>query len=201
MGITLVVLLLLQLSGVLILWDWQEEAFRQLVVERLINQVPMAFVGLLLMYLSSRLEEDATVRRPPILWVVCVCSGLLAVLLTVSLPISFNVDQALQDQANQQLASQRNQLEMARQQSQDPAFLNQIIAQAEASGQISGDTDDEKRQQATTFLDRQLEQLEKQVKQAEQASKVTINQKRFAGTYGAIVLIVALTLLCLGSVL
>ena len=65
----------------------------------------------------------------------------------------------------------------------------------------SGGTDDEKRQQATTFLDRQLEQLEKQVKQAEQASKVTINQKRFAGTYGAIVLIVALTLLCLGSVL
>lgn len=40
MGITLVVLLLLNLLAVLSLWDWGSEPFRQLVVERLVQQSP-----------------------------------------------------------------------------------------------------------------------------------------------------------------
>ena len=79
-GITLVVLLLLQMIAVLGLWDWSSEAFRQLVVERFIQQAPMALVGLLLMYLSSRLDGEGDVRTPA-LWAVCLLSGLLAVLL------------------------------------------------------------------------------------------------------------------------
>jgi hypothetical protein len=201
MGITLVVLTLLQLLGVLSLWQWQEEAFRQLVVERLINQSPMALIGLVLMYLSSRLE-DAADSRPPLLWAVCILSGLLAVLLTASLPIAFGGDKLLQDQADQQLAAKRGQLEVARQQSKDPALLQQLIRQAEASGQIPpGATDAQKTQSARAFIDRQLSQLESQVRRDEQSSKVAINQRRWAGSGGAIVLIVAFTILCLGSVL
>ena len=201
MGITLVALLLLQMLAVLTLWQWQEEPFRQLVVERLVAQSPMALVGLILMFLSSRLEDSGE-GRPPLLWVVCVLSGLLAVALTASLPVSFSGDQILQQQSEQQLAAKKGQLEMARQQSKDPALLQQLIKQAESTGQVpAGASDAQKLQAARAFVDRQLDQLESQVKQAEQTSRVTLGQRRYANSGGAIVLIVAFTILCLGSVL
>ncbi|MFN5194287.1 MAG: HpsJ family protein [Cyanobacteriota bacterium] len=201
MGITLVVLTVLQVLAVLLLWDWQEEGFRQLVVERLINQSPMALIGLVLMYLSARLDDDGD-ERSPILWTVCVLSGLMAVLLTSSLPVAFGGDQLIQQQGEQQLSAKRGQLEAARQQSKDPALVNQLIKQAEASGQVPpGATDAEKTQSARTFIDRQLQQLEAQFKQAEQTTEVGINQRRLGGSAGAVVLIVAFTILCLGSVL
>ena len=201
LGLTLVLLLGLQLLALLSVNGWGEESFHQLLVERLVNQSPMALVGLVLMYLSSRLE-DASEARTPILWAVCVISGLLAVLLTASLPIAFGGDQILQQQADQQLAAKKGQLEMARQQSRDPALLQQLIRQAEASGQVpAGATDAQKTQSARAFIDRQLGQLEEQYKQTEQSSKVTISQRRYAGSGGAIVLIIAFTILCLGSVL
>lgn len=200
-GITLVAMLLLQMLGLVTLWDWKEEAFRQLVVERLINQAPMALVGLVLMYLSSRID-DASERRTPLQWAVCILSGLLAVLLTASLPVAMGGDQLMQQQADQELSAKRGQLEMARQQSRDPALLQQLIKQAEASGQVpAGASDAQKTQSARAFVDRQLEQFEKQFKRAEQTSKVSLNQRRFAGTGGAILLTIAFTILCLGSVL
>ena len=175
-------MLVLQLAAVLTLWDWQEEPFRQLVVERLISQSPMALIGLLLMYLSSRLEDPGEARTP-VLWTVCILSGLLAVLLTASLPVAFGGDQAMEQQSEQQLAAKRGQLEMARQQSKDPALLQQLIKQAEASGQVPpGATDAQKTQAARAFIDRQLDQLETQYKQTEQTSKVTLNQRRFGGS-------------------
>jgi hypothetical protein len=201
MGITLVALLLLQMLAVLTLWDWNQEPFRQLVVERLINQSPMALVGLVLMYLSSRLEDDSE-KRTPVLWTVCIISGLLAVVLTASLPVAIGGDQIMQQQSDQQLAGKKGQLEMARQQSQDPALVQQLIKQAEASGQVPANASDaQKNQSARAFIDRQLDQMEAQFKQAEQASKVSLSQRRFAGSGGAVVLIIAFTILCLGSVL
>lgn len=201
MGITLVALLLLQMLAVLNLWDWSQEPFRQLVVERLINQSPMALVGLVLMYLSSRLEDESETRTP-VLWTVCIISGLLAVFLTAALPVAFGGDQILQQQSDQQLAAKKGQLEMARQQSQDPALVQQLIKQAEASGQVPANASDaQKTQSARAFIDRQLDQMEAQYKQAEQSTRVTLSQRRFAGSGGAVVLIIAFTILCLGSVL
>jgi hypothetical protein len=133
---------------------------------------------------------------------VCLLSGLLAVLLTASLPVAFGGDKLLQDQSDQQLAAKRGQLEMARQQSKDPGVLQQLIKQAEAAGQVPATaTDAQKTQAARSFIDRQLQQMDDQFKQAEQTSKVTLSQRRLAGSGGAVVLIVAFTLLCLGSVL
>lgn len=197
----MVVLLALQLIAVLGLWDWSNEGYRQLVVERLIQQAPMALVGLLLMYLSSRIEDNGD-ERTPVLWAVCAISGLLAVLLTASLPVAFGGDQLLQEQANQQLAASRGKLEMARQQSRDPAVVQGLIQQAEARGQIpAGATQAQKTQAARSFIDKQLQDMEANFKQAEQSSKVSLSQRRLAGSGGAVVLIVAFTLLCLGSVL
>ena len=81
-------------------------------------------------------------------------------------------------------------------------MLQQLIKQAEAAGQVPATaTDTQKTQAARSFIDRQLQQMDDQFKQAEQTSKVTLSQRRLAGSGGAVVLIVAFTLLCLGSVL
>jgi hypothetical protein len=201
MGITLVVILVLQMVGVLIIGQWQEESFRQLLVERLIAQSPMALVGLILMYLSARLD-DGREERSPSLWAVCILSGLLAISLTAALPVSFSGDQMLQQQAERQLAQQKTRLETARLQSKNPAFLQQVIQQFQASGQVPpGVTDAQKSQAARAFIDKQLDQLEQQVTQSEQSNQITLNQRRFGGSGGAVVLIVAFTILCLGSVL
>jgi hypothetical protein len=201
MGITLVVLLLLQMTAVLSLWDWSAEPFRQMVVDRLINQSPMALVGLLLMVFSSRLE-DGSAPRTAVRWSIGIVSGVLAVLLIASLPICFSGDQILQQQTEQQLAAKKGQLEEARRQSKDPALLQQLIKQAEATGQIPASANEAQKQQvARSFVDRQLEQMEGQFKQAEQTSRITLNQRRWGNSGGAIVLIIAFTILCLATIL
>jgi hypothetical protein len=201
MGITLVVLLVLQLLAVLTLWDWNGEAFRQLVVDRLISQSPMALVGLLLMLVASRLE-DPTGSRSPLRWTVAIISGVLALALISSLPISINGDQILQQQSDQQLNAKKSQLEAAKQQSRNPALLQQLVKQAEAAGQLpEGLPDAQKIQFAQSFVERQLDQMEAQVKQTEQTSQITLGQRRYVNSGGSVVLIVAFTLLCLASIL
>jgi hypothetical protein len=198
----LVVLTLLQMVAVLALGDWSSEAYRQLVAERLIKESPMALIGLLLMYLSGRLDEQNALRRSPLLWTVCVLSGLMAVFLTASMPIVFGGDRIMQEETDQQLAAKRGQLEMAREQSKNPAVLQQLLRQAEAAGQVPpGATEAQKLQSARAFIDRQLQQMEGQFKQAQQTGQLAINQRRYGSSLGSIVLIVAFTLLCLGSVL
>ncbi|MFN6340635.1 MAG: HpsJ family protein [Cyanobacteriota bacterium] len=196
------VLTLLQMVAVLALGDWSSEAYRQLVAERLIKESPMALIGLLLMYLSGRLDEQNALRRSPLLWTVCVLSGLMAVFLTASMPIVFGGDRIMQEETDQQLAAKRGQLEMAREQSKNPAVLQQLLRQAEAAGQVPpGATEAQKLQSARAFIDRQLQQMEGQFKQAQQTGQLAINQRRYGSSLGSIVLIVAFTLLCLGSVL
>jgi hypothetical protein len=201
MGITLVVLLVLQLLAVLNLWDWNGEAFRQLLVDRLISQSPMALVGLLLMLLSSRLEDPAG-SRTPIRWVVTIISGVLALMLIASLPVSISGDQILQQQSDQQLNAKKSQLETARQQSKNPMLLKQLVKQAEAAGQLpEGVPEAQKIQFAQSFIERQLDQMEAQVKQTEQTSQITIGQRRYVNSGGSVVLIVAFTLLSLAAIL
>ena len=77
MGLSLVLLLALQLLAVLAVNGWGEEAFRQLLASTLVTQSPMALVGLLLMLLGSRLDEPQA-GPTPLRWVVCVLSALLA---------------------------------------------------------------------------------------------------------------------------
>lgn len=201
MGLTLVVLLVLQLVAVLVLWDWNGEAFRQLLVDRLISQSPMALVGLLFMFVSSRLE-DPSGGRSPLRWTVAIISGVLALVLIASLPVSINGDQILQQQSDQQLSAKKSQLEAAKLQSKNPALLAQLVKQAEAAGQLPPNLPEaQKIQFAQGFVERQLDQMEAQVKQTEQTSLITLGQRRYVNSGGSIVLIVAFTLLCLAAIL
>ena len=60
LGITLVILLVLQIGVVLSAADWSDSIYQQLLIERLVSQTPMGFVGLLLMLISSRLDHPRT---------------------------------------------------------------------------------------------------------------------------------------------
>ncbi|MFM8936929.1 MAG: HpsJ family protein [Vulcanococcus sp.] len=201
LGLTLVVLLGLQLLAVLAVNGWGEQSFQQLVASTLVSQSPMAFAGLLLMLIGARLE-DPRAQRTPQHWVVAVLSGLLALALLVAIPVGIEADTTLTNQANQALLAQQGQLAMARTQMQNPQVLEQVIAQGERAGQIPATASEaDKQKAAQSFMDRQLQQAEGQLKQAERSRDLASNQRRIGSTGGAIVLVVAFALLAMAAVL
>lgn len=201
LGITLVVLLVLQLLAVLSVSNWGEESFRQLLATTLVTQSPMAFVGMLLMLIGQRLDEPVP-GRTPLRWFVAVVSTVLALGLLVTIPVSISGDRAVSDQANQALLAQRGQLEMAKAQLENPQVLEQVIAQGVQAGQISADASEaDKKKAAQAFMNRQLSQAEEQLKQAESRRDLAANQRRIGGTGTAVVLVVAFGLLALVAVL
>ena len=129
LGLTLVVLLVLQLLVLSGSWNWAEEGYRQLLIDRLVTQSPMALVGLLLMLYGSRLDHPAA-GRTPLRGLVAVVSILLAIALIVAVPMSISGDRSLTEQADQQLEARKGQLDMARAQMDNPQVINQLIAQA-----------------------------------------------------------------------
>ena len=201
LGITLVVLLVLQLLAVLSVSNWGDESFRQLLATSLVTQSPMAFVGMLLMLIGQRLDEPVP-GRTPLRWFVAVVSAVLALGLMLTIPVSISGDRAADDQANQALLAQRGQLEMAKAQLENPQLIEQVVAQGVQAGQIPADASDaDKKKAAQAFMNRQLAQAEEQLKQAESRRDLAANQRRIGGTGTAVVLLVAFALLALVAVL
>ena len=201
LGITLVLLLALQIGVVLSAADWSDGVFQQLLIERLVSQAPMGFVGLLLMLIGSRLDHPQQLRTP-IRWVVCIISAVLAVAMIAVIPLGITGNQSLMGEADQTLEQRRSQLEMARQQSANPENVKVLGEQLAQAGQLPADaTEEDKIQAAQTFIDKQLSQMTEQIQQAERQRDLTMNQRFFGGTISAVVLAVALVLLALGAVL
>ena len=201
LGITLVVLLILQLVVIFSAAEWSDPAFQQVLIERLVNQAPMGLVGLLLMLIGSRLDHPGAARTP-IRWVVCVLSSLLTIALIGVVPMAITGNQTLAGQADQTLEQKRGQLEMARQQSKDPEGVKMLGEQLAQAGQLpAGASDDDKTKAAQRFIDGQLAQMDDQIQQAERQRNLAVNQRRLGGTFSAVVLAVAFVLLALASVL
>ena len=201
LGLTLVLLLALQLLVLLGSWNWAEEGYRQLLMDRLVNQSPMALVGLLLMLFGSRLDHPAA-GRTPLRWLVAVVSILLALAMVVAVPVSISGDRSLSEQADQQLAARKGQLEMARAQMDNPQVIDQLIAQAAQAGQIPADaTPEQQKAAAKGFMQRQLQQAEDQLQQQQRARDLTVNQRRYGGTGTAVVLAIGFVLLALVALL
>jgi len=201
LGLTLVVLLVLQLVVIVSAADWSDSTFQQVLIERLVNQAPMGLVGLLLMLVGSRLDHP-TAARTPIRWVVCGVSSLLAIAMIAVVPMAITGNQSLADQADQTLDSKRSQLEMARQQSKDPEGVKMLGEQLAQAGQLPADaTDADKAKAAQQFIDGQLAQMDEQIQQAERQRNLAVNQRRYGGTLSAVVMAVAFVLLALASVL
>ena len=201
LGLTLVVLLVLQLVVIVSAADWSDSTFQQVLIERLVNQAPMGLVGLLLMLLGSRLDHPSAARTP-IRWVVCGVSSLLAIAMIAVVPMAITGNQTLADQADQTLEAKRSQLEMARQQSKDPEGVKMLGEQLAQAGQLPADASDEdKTKAAQKFIDGQLAQMDEQIQQAERQRNLAVNQRRYGGTLSAVVMAVAFVLLALASVL
>jgi hypothetical protein len=208
LGLTLVVLFALQLLVLVNSWNWDLEPFRQVVVERLVGDAPMALVGLLLMLFGARLDQSGSTRTPLRL-VVGLLSILLAVVMLVSVPLSIGSTQAFAEQAEQAeaaIAQQASQLEQQKQQVQDPAFIDQLIADAERQGRIpAGASAAVKKQKAQEFIDGQIKpqlaRAEQQLGQARLGRDLAMQQSRFGGTGRAVVLAVAFVLVTLVALL
>ncbi len=208
LGLTLVLLFGLQLLVLLASWNWSLEPFRQLVGDRLVGDAPMALVGLLLMLFGARLDQVGP-DRTPLRWLVGVLAALLAVAMVVAVPLSIASGQALDDQAGQAdaaLAQQAQQLQMQKQQVEDPAFLDQLIAEAERDGRIPADASAQlKKQKAQEFIDSQIKpqlaRMEQQLGQARLGRDLAVQQRRFGGTGRAVVLAVAFVLIALAALL
>ena len=201
LGLTLVVLLVLQLVVIVSAADWSDSTFQQVLIERLVNQAPMGLVGLLLMLVGSRLDHP-NAARTPIRWVVCGVSSLLAIAMIAVVPMAITGNQSLAEQADQILEAKRSQLEMARQQSKDQEGVKMLGEQLAQAGQLPADaTDADKAKAAQQFIDGQLAQMDEQIQQAERQRNLAVNQRRYGGTISAVVMAVAFVLLALASVL
>lgn len=200
LGLTLVVLMGLQLTPLLVNWNWNLEPFQQVFLDRLVGEGPMALVGLLLMLIAQRLEGPT--GRTPLRWLVGVLAALLGVVMVVAVPLSLSSEGALAQEAQQQeaaIAQQAMQLEMQKQQVEDPGFVDQLIAEAEKEGRIPPEaSDEEKKQRAREFIDTQikpqLQQAEQQVAQARLARNLGLQQRRFGVTGRAVALAIAFAL-------
>jgi hypothetical protein len=200
LGLTMVVLMALQLTALLVSWNWDLEPFRQVFLDRLVGEGPMALVGLLLMLIAQRLEGLS--GRTPLRWLVGVLAIVLAIAMVVAVPLGVSSEAALAEEAQQQegaIAQQAMQLEMQKQQVQDPGFIDQLIAEAEREGRIpAGASDEEKKQRAREFIDTQirpqLEQAEQQLAQARFARNLAVQQRRFGVTGRAVALAIAFVL-------
>ena len=197
LGLTLVALLALQLLGLLTAANWSDDTYRQLFLERLVTQSPMALVGLLLVLFGLRLDLPNG-GRTPLRWLVGLLAIALAGAMVVAVPITINSDRALSDQADQQLASRTGQLAMAKSQLASPQGVDQFVQQAEQSGQLPADATPElKRKLVRQVLERQLKQADQQLQQQKQARDLGANQRRFGGTGTAMVLAIGFALIAL----
>ena len=196
LGLTLVVLFGLHLLALVASWNWSLEPFRSLLAERLVNEAPLALVGLLLMLFGSRLDHPAA-GRTPLRLLVAVLAILLALAMVVGVPLSIGASQALEEQASQADGAIAQQ---------DPAFVDQLIAQAEQNGQIpEGASSELKRQKAQEFIETQLkpqlERAEQQLAQAGLGRDVAVQQRRYGGTGAAVVLAIGFVLVALVALL
>jgi len=200
-GGVLVLLLGLRLGAVLVANAWGQEAYRQLVVDTLINGAPLALIGLLLMLVGSRLDFP-TQLRTPLRWTVLVVGALLSLSLFVSVPVMMSGNRLIQADADRAVNQKRTELEQAQAESKNPKLLEMLEGQLEQAGQVSADAKPEdKKAQVQALIDQRLEQLNQQLTQAEQARDLTMGQRRLGGTAVALLLALAMLAVAFAAVL
>lgn len=200
-GGVLVILLGFELMAVLVANAWDQEAFRQLVVDTLISNGPMALIGLLLMLLASRLDFPAQ-RRSPLSWTVLVVGALLSLAMFVAVPVTVGGNRLIQADADQAVSQKRGELERAESESKEPKLLEVLEDQLVQAGQVSADAKPEDKQaQVQALINQRLDQLRQQLTQAEQARDLTMGQRQLGGTAVAIVLALSFLVVALVAIL
>ena len=202
LGLTMVVILLLQLAAVLVGVDWSDDTTRPQVTGPLVALAPLGFLGLLVALMGARLDNPRPRRRQtPLRWLICALSGLLAVGMLVAIP--FSLDGAAGDPAQaENLEQGRQALKEARQFRDDDQRVKAVGEQLAQAGQLAADASDEdKIKAAETMIDEQIAQMDQQLKRVQGQQNRQSQQRLIGGTASAAVLAVAFVLLALTAVL
>ena len=200
LGLTLVVILALQMAAVLVGVDWSDQANRPQVTGPLVALAPLGFAGLLICLVGSRLDHPHQ-QRTPLRLLIAVLSALLALGMVLAGPIS--LDGGAGDGARQRNLEQgREALKDARAFRADAAQVTSLGEQLAQAGQLAADsTYDDKLRAAQKMVDDQIAQMEAQLKTGE-AGQARESQQRFiGGTITAVVLAIAFALLAFTAVL
>lgn len=200
LGLTIVLVLVLQMAAVLVGIDWSAEGPRPQITGPLVALAPLGFVGLLICLLASRLEVPEQ-RLTPLRILICALSGLLALGMVAAVPLS--LDSGSGDAAkNQNLDQGRQALTEARAFRDDSEQLKAFGEQLAQAGRLAADaTDQDKLRAAETMIDEQISQIETQLKLVESQQKRDTRQRIIGGTTTAVVLAIAFVLLALTAVL
>jgi len=200
LGLTLIVVLVLQMAAVVVAIDWAETSRPPQLTGPLVALAPLGFLGLLVTLISSRLEHPQQ-RHTPLGWVVCGCSALLAAGMIAAIPMSLSSD-AGDASLLQSLDQGRQAIKDARQFREDEQQVEALGEQLAQAGQLAADaTDDDKRRAAEVMVDEQIVQMESQLQRFEAQRTRESRQRLIGGTASAVVLAVAFALLALTAVL
>lgn len=200
-GGALVLVLALELMAVLSANAWGEEAFSQLVVDTLIKASPMAFVGLLLMLMGSRLDQPQQ-QRSPLRWTVFGVGIALSLSLLVSVPVTISGNAILEERIDQAVKQKQMELDDFKEKSKMPQNIALLVGQMRQAGKLDPNLSDEQSiGQAKLLIDGRLGQLKQQVQQAERERSLTLGQRRFNGTGMALLLALAIAAVALGAIL
>ena len=200
LGLTIVLVLVLQMAAVLVGIDWSAEGPRPQITGPLVALAPLGFVGLLICLLASRLEVPEQ-RLTPLRILICALSGLLALGMVIAVP--YSLDFGSGDTAKTQNLDQgRQALKEARAFRDDSEQLKAFGEQLAQAGRLAADaTDQDKLRAAETMIDEQISQIETQLKLVESQQKRDTRQRIIGGTTTAVVLAIAFVLLALTAVL
>lgn len=200
LGLTMVVVLGLQLVALLTGIDWSDPSIKAQAMGAVVTLAPLGFLGLLVALIGSRLEEPNH-RLTPLRWVICVLSAVLAVGMIVAVLLSLT--EPTEDSPTVQNLNQgRQAIAEAQRFREDEQQVNALGEQLAQAGQLAADASDEdKRRAAEQMVDSQISQMQDQLEKVEQQQSRETRQRLVGVTGSAVVLAIAFVLLALTSVL
>ena len=200
LGLTMVLVVVLQMAAVLVGSDWSAEATSPQITGPLVALAPLGFIGLLTCLIGSRLENPQQ-QVTPLRAVVCVLSALLAIGMLVAVPMSLSSGAGDLSQA-QNIEQGRAAMKEARAFRDNPEQVASLGEQLAQAGQLAADASkDDKQRAAETMIDEQISQMATQLKQVESQKNRESRQRLIGGTATAVVLAIAFVLLALTAVI
>ena len=200
LGLTLVVILVLQMVAVVLGVDWAADAPRPQLSGPLVALAPLGFAGLLICLIGSRLDHPQQ-QRSPLRLLIAILSVLLALGMVVAGFVS--LDGGAGDVARMRNLEQgREALKDARAFRDDEAQVTSLGEQLAQAGQLAADASaDDKLRAAKKMVDDQIAQMEAQLKTVEDGQNRESRQRFIGGTITAVVLAIAFVLLAFTAVL
>ena len=200
LGLTMVLVVVLQMAAVLVGSDWSAEATSLQITGPLVALAPLGFIGLLTCLIGSRLENPQQ-QVTPLRAVVCVLSALLAIGMLVAVPMSLSSGAGDLSQA-QNIEQGRAAMKEARAFRDNPEQVASLGEQLAQAGQLAADASkDDKQRAAETMIDEQISQMATQLKRVESQKNRESRQRLIGGTATAVVLAIAFVLLALTAVI